>query len=140
MTEILAAETWLYGALAASSSVYSLVGGQSSPRIYADVAPQGATMPYIVFQNIPPGEDWNTQGVRHGAVLTYMVKACAEGEDKASADAILAAVDGVIHNAATSGNGYSINCVRESVFTLPQLVDGASFRQVVGKYQIILRT
>lgn len=41
--------TALYSRLSGGTALTSLIGGTASPRIYKDMAPEGTTLPYVVF-------------------------------------------------------------------------------------------
>lgn len=67
----------IYDALYASSDVVGQVGGTPNPRIYRDLAPQGADLPYYVFQRSGgPGDINDTPKEAHEAL--YLVQGVTE--------------------------------------------------------------
>ena len=67
----------VYDALYANADVVGQVGGTPDPRIYRDLAPQGAELPYYVFQRSGgPGDINDTPKEAHEAL--YLVQSVSE--------------------------------------------------------------
>mgnify|MGYP001454405751 CR=1 FL=1 len=62
--------TALYGRLAGGTALTSLIGGTATPRIYHNQAPDGATLPYVVYNWQGGGYQHTTPSVDVDGVLT----------------------------------------------------------------------
>jgi hypothetical protein len=62
-----------YTKLTGSTALCALVGGTASPRIYNTMAPQNATLPFVVFQK--QGGGHIADNPREYANMVYMTKA-----------------------------------------------------------------
>lgn len=62
--------TALYSRLTSGTALTSLVGGTASPRIYHNQAPDGATLPYVVFNWQGGGYQHSTPSIDADGVLT----------------------------------------------------------------------
>ena len=133
MAETLVAEQWLYSVLAADSQLAAIVG----TRIYAYVAPQGATMPFVVYQN-QAGRDVRGVGpLRLMANLLYVVKVVAQTNSFATLETAANRIDVVLQAASgTNVRGTVIACVREQPFSLVESTNEGQFRHLGGIYRL----
>lgn len=96
-------DTALYQKLASTSAVTSLVGGTAAPRIYESLAPSGAALPYVIFY-LASGVNQNnnpSQGIND----VYRVE--ARGSSRASAEAVMSAINDALHRQALTVTGWS---------------------------------
>ncbi len=138
-TEIGLIDTWLYETLTTSDAVKKLV----STRVYDALAPQGAALPYVVFQLQAPGADSIVVGgYRIAANALYAARGVAQGAGFAAASAIAAAIDGALHGKrATLTGGVVLSCHRERPLKLPPEVaeGGAVYYHEGGIYRLRVR-
>ena len=129
--ELVTIETWLYARLASNA-----VGVAS--RVYADVAPRGATFPLVIFQLQTPGDVMTLNGARIMTQGTWLVKAVMPTQSYADLSAIVALIDSRLHRQryTTAGTGTVLACVRESPFQLNEVTDGLPIKYLGGMYRI----
>lgn len=98
----------LYAQLAtAATTLYSLVVA----RVYDALAPQGAAMPYVVF-NVQAGGYLNLTPTDYGEWV-YQVKGVAASQSVANS--IDSAIATRLHNMALSVSGWTlVSCMREN--------------------------
>lgn len=100
---LLTLENAIYAKLTAGTAVAGLVGGTASPRIYNQIAPSDATLPYVVFflvdGRIPSASP------RQDADYLYQVEAWAES--RATAETVHKAIFDVLDNQAVTVTGWS---------------------------------
>lgn len=141
MNELQAAAKWLYTTLAAHAGVSALVG----TRVYEGRRPPGTALPAIVFQHLG-GADRRAMGAdkRLFSRPVFLVKAIAEGESYASADAIASAIDaalqGVGGTATVGDQDYTIRgCERlEPVRYLEAASDQTRFNHSGGQFRLFV--
>lgn len=149
MTELNAAEKWLFDTLRAYSALTALIVSEASPStygkcVYVDVIPEVAiadsNLPCVLAQHAD-GKDTMTQMQgRNQTDFTFIVKAVTVGNSKQSAHNIAVQIDAAIHNQYNSSyNSYQINCQRTKTFSVPYVEDGKRFNQVGGYYRVIVR-
>lgn len=136
MIEPLRGNEWLYTVLSGDATITGLVGS----RIYDGLAPQGAALPFVVF-NFQGGVDLRGVGtVRVFNSGLYQVKAICQGESYAPAAAIADRIDELIHgNRGSVSDGSVVDCVREQPLTLIEQQNGVQYRHVGGLYRIIVQ-
>lgn len=134
MAETLVAEQWLYTVLSGDTALAAVVG----TRIYADVAPAGATFPYVVYQN-QAGRDVRGVGpTRIMANLLYVVRGVnATTTYTGALETIANRIDAVLQAASgTNTRGVVIACVREQPFKLAESLDTGEYRNLGGIYRL----
>jgi hypothetical protein len=75
----MSAETAIIAALRAASGVTTLVGASTVARIYALFAPNNATLPYIVVQQISGNRDYTHDGLS-GRVTSRWQITCVDDQ------------------------------------------------------------
>jgi len=133
MSELDAIDRWLLAVLSGDGTLTGLV----STRIYDTLAPQGATMPYVVYQN-QAGHDVRGVGPsRIMADVLYVVKAVCEGTSFTPVRAIADRIDTLLQGASGSNvDGTVLACVRESPFSMIETTDGKQYRWRGGVYRL----
>jgi hypothetical protein len=131
VSELSAIDTFIYATLKADSTLTALIGGATTPRIYADMAPQGTPLPYIVFSNQSAVD---LMGVGPGRVWTnalMWIRAIAETTSYGGTIGTLAERIDVVLQAASGSNsaGYIWACVRERPMRLTEVTDGRTYKQ-----------
>lgn len=139
-----ASETWIYSLLAANNDLMEKLGAPATGRnfsIYLDLAPDGATAPYIVYQFIPGMQDDTTQGGRYTVMIQplYLVKVVVEGVDNSLAGEISGLIYDTLHGASATWEGYPMNCIRTEPFAMPFVDKSKQFRQSGGYYRVLVR-
>lgn len=100
----------IYTALAADSALTSLLGGSA---VYHILAPQGATTPYVVFQDLG-GPDSYTYTRRVWTDLRYQIKCVHESNSGLLAGSVMARVDALLTDASLSFGGTAGMIVRRT--------------------------
>lgn len=134
--ESVAADQFVYARLTAAPALLS-------SRIYADEAPQGATLPYVVFNVQGAFDDLTEVGaVRVWAVLLYLVRVIGKGTSYAALQSTADAIDARLHRSSgpAGSTAYVDACVREQPFRLPETTSsGEQYRHLGGLYRLRVR-
>jgi hypothetical protein len=127
--------TALYSRLTGGTALTALLSGTTA--IYDTVAPQGATLPYVVF-NQQAGRTENLDGNRRDDVFVT-VKAITAASLKA-AEAIDAQVDTLLHDSLLTVTGYTALWQRrtESIRYAEPMPGGGHYYHAGGVYRIRL--
>lgn len=133
-TETQVAAAWLYDTLSNDSEVTDLV----DTRIYQDVAPQGSTTPYIVYQASGQANDLMVVGqIRVWSDGLWTVKVVDQSNSYASADAVYTKVDLALHRGdGTATGGIVHTATREQTFSYPEIDQGVHYKHIGGVYRI----
>jgi hypothetical protein len=132
MTELSAADKWLYTVLSGDAQLVGLING----RVFDTLAPESAAFPYVVFQ-YQGGHDVRGNGPTR--VMTnslYLVKAVGRGGSYASLWPIANRLDELLHaqhGANADGQAWA---VREQPFKLLEVDNGVQYRHLGGLYRI----
>lgn len=133
MAETLVAESWLYSVLTGDAGLNTVVGG----RVYSYVAPQGAAMPFVIYQQQGAHDVAGVGPVRIMASMLYTVKVVGEGASFAAIEAAANRIDAVLQAASGSNvRGVVVSCVRESPFSLVESTPQGQFRHLGGIYRV----
>jgi hypothetical protein len=129
-----ALEEAIYDVLSNSTDITEVV----DDRIYAGYAPEGAAMPYIVF-NYVTGEDWLCGGGnnRVGTVARYLIEAYQQGESFPHQLAEL--IDEALNGGQWTDGDVIVDFYRLRPFSQPDNTDGREFRRSGGFYELIVR-
>ena len=128
-----AIETFIMGRLQGSSTLMQAVSG----RIYADMSPQPAVRPYVVFSF----QGWRSFGGLDGgdnAVRAeYLVKVVGEFANSASVQDLSGMVKDILHKSKGGGDGVIIHeCVRDAPIQYPEIVEGKTIYHCGAQYHI----
>lgn len=110
-----------------------------STRVYEDVAPNDARLPYIVWQCQSPPRDVRGVGTFRVMVDTlYIVKGVSQGTSYAPLAPVAAAIDRAMTNSTGSAveDGMVLTSVRNDQFSLREVAEGTEFRHLGGEYRI----
>lgn len=132
--ETLTADRWLYNTLHGDAALMGLV-----EDVYTWPVPQGAALPYVLFQEQSARDVMGMGPHRIWSTGTWLVRAVAEtatwgGDLEAAAnriDALLQAKGGVVVG------GQVFVCVREQPFRLVENANSRSYRHLGGIYRIM---
>ncbi len=135
-------DAWLRSTLAAGTALTSLIGGTASPRIYAGLAPQGASLPFVLYDVQDVRDETGVAGHRGAVRADYLVRAITEDPSFAGAAAIMAQADPLLHQAA--GTVYSgtvavlivQGCVRLEPVRYYEVDAGVRYNHFGGVYRI----
>lgn len=134
MIETLRVDQWLYERLSGDTTLSNLVGG----RIYAYLAPQDATLPFVLYSH-QAGHD--VRGVGPARIMTslvYQVKAVGQGGSFGPLKAIADRLDTLLQGASGSVvDGTVLMCVREQPIEYVEIEDGVQYRHLGGLWRII---
>lgn len=125
-------DRWLYSVLAGDSTLLALITG-----VYADLAPLGTAMPYLVY-GLYDGDDVMTAaGVRIMTAALYQVRVVTDSESYGAIEPAVAQADALLHRASgTVTGGTVISCVREAPLRYTELHQGKMYRHLGGLYRI----
>jgi hypothetical protein len=133
-------DAFIVSRLRADPTIAGIVGRGSAARIFADVAPELATLPVIVFQVQAAGPDTMAVGaVRVQVRPLYLVRAIARQESwQGQLRTLGDRIDAVLHKAALSAtaDGVVWGSVREEAFRLVESEGGVQHRHLGGLYRL----
>lgn len=132
MSEPFVAETWLYGTLAGDAALMADATG-----VYADVAPEGAIFPFVVFTYQSGRDVVTVNGDRIHTWATYQVKAITDRPSYGAVKTIAARIDALLHKAAgATPDGVIFSCVREEPVRYTEIASGKLYRHLGGLYRL----
>ena len=130
-------ETWLLAQLKPGGALDATLKTLGVTGVYGYRRPQNKPGPHVVFSLVVSQDENAGNGTRGATKLTYLVKAVAEGEDSAPADAIMRRVDILLQQKTGSVPGLLIKgCVRELVIKYPEVYEGKVHWHVGGQYYL----
>ena len=136
MNAIEVSETYLYTKLIAAAGLTALV----STRIYADEAPQGTALPYVVFQPFTPADHMLGGGdYIQMTTADYLVKAVTEARGKASVNAIMTQITTALHDQQGTVGALTVDSVEVGILPLPSVESGKQYKTLAGRYRIFIR-
>lgn len=142
MIEIVTANLWLYTKLSGDAQLTAIV----STRIYADVVPDQAVYPLVLFQFRPPGKDLMTLGTtRVFSELSYSVRGVIAAKSYSGLTAVADRIESLLHGASgTTNDGTIFGCVRTSPLALIEQEDAKDgtkidYRHLGGVYRLFVR-
>lgn len=139
--EISRARKWIYDALGADATLTALIGGSVTPRIYFGLAPEGATLPYVIV-NLQASSD--VQGFclpRIATLPLFQVKVVCDGPPTSSVRTIADRIDLILGEAvAEVSQSYVFSGRRESSIEYVEMKRDASsyFTHSGGLYRLIV--
>lgn len=140
MSEPLAADQFITTALKADSALAALIGG-ATPRVYADMAPQGTPatpLPYVLLQMQAATDLMVVGSFRVWTNMLYLCRGLAETNSwGGNLETIASRITAVLHAASgTNVSGVVYSCTREQPFRLVETVDGRVIRHSGGIFRI----
>ena len=131
--ELVGIDGWLYSVMSGDATLHALV----ADRIYADVAPENATFPYVIF-NQQSAVDLDTPGFHHVWVnALYQIVAVTQGSSKSALQPIAERIHTLIQAMrAVTSTTEIVACYRESPFSLSETTDGVRYVRLGGIYRI----
>ena len=122
----------LYTLLNADATLVSL----GSTGAYRLVAPQGATLPYVIFSQMSGVDDYTFDG-RSGRSLLYQVKAVTSGQSASTAEQMAERIDAVLTDGSLSVSGWTVlRCRRESDVLYTETSEGMTYNHVGGLFRV----
>ncbi|MBI4496313.1 MAG: DUF3168 domain-containing protein [Chloroflexi bacterium] len=132
--ESLRIDAWLYSVLSGDATLVSALGGT---KVYSDLAPQDAALPYVVFGQQAPHDVMGVGTARIMVTNVYQVKVVGQGGSYQPLQAAADQVDALLHAASgTASGGTVLACVRDAVIRYTETDDGVQYRHVGGLYRI----
>jgi len=130
------AHEWLYSVLSNDATLNSYVSG----RIYRRLAPEGATMPYVIFQ-YQAGHDVQAVGpYRVMSQLVCVVKAVGLATTYATLKTIADRADALLQAASgTTADGRVLSCVRETPIDYEEVDAGVRYQHLGGQYRLYVQ-
>lgn len=130
--------TFIVQRLQASAAITSAVG----TRIYQDVAPQDATLPYIIFQSTDPSDLRAVGAIRVATNDEWLVKAVAQTASYGGILATLAdAIDAQLHGSdgvhGVVAGGTVLHSYRSKPFRMAEVDNGIQYRYKGGFYRLM---
>lgn len=128
-------EEWIYTTLTGDATLAGLVG----TRVYAGMAPQGATMPYVVFAMANNHDVMGLGGTRIMTDFTYRVEVVGRTDSYSTISPIADGIDTLLHKAsgAAGEDGYVLACQRVQEIAHPEVRDGIAYRRMGAYWHII---
>lgn len=134
MSDLTRVDEWILGVLKNDPQV----GGVLGQRVYADAAPQGASMPMVLFAFLG-GSDKTQTFQRRFTNAIYLVRAVAQSSSYATVEAISDRIDLIltVPNQGTFLRGVLIaNVIREQPHQRKDLENGVPYVYLGGFYRI----
>jgi hypothetical protein len=129
-------DDWLYDTLTASPALAAAAPG----GVHADTAPPGTATPFVVFSLSDAQDVRVVDGSRVLTDATYLVKGVHEGSTYAPLEAVVDAIDAVLHNAqAVTAKGIIVWAVRERPIRYSEDAGGTSYRHHGALYRVQVR-
>lgn len=135
-------DRWIYEKLSSSSAVTALVGGTANPRIYSSLAPQGATLPFIVYDADEGIHETGVKGDTGCVTVDYVVRAVSRADTWGTCASIVEAVDAALHQSSgtvTQGTATVLiinGCVRVRNIRYLELDTGNRYNHMGAAYRI----
>lgn len=126
----LAMDRWVFRLLSQYGGLTSIVG----TRIYRDVAPQGATYPFVVFQALA-SSGTDLQGTPAVTWYDMSVRVVGEAESIVAIDAAAEAVSAALAGQQGSQDGYTLDLWRDGVLGYPETLGGKQFRHMAVRFR-----
>lgn len=128
-TESLLVDAWLVSVLRGDTGAGG-VATLATGGIHQDLAPQGASTPYVTWQHqSPPIDQVEIAGIVVAVEGVLLIKVTAQGESYAPLRPIIERIAGLLHRqSAELSGGRILACVRERAFRQPALIDGVHYR------------
>lgn len=130
MTEQVAADTFLYGALSDPEIVAN--------GVHAGFAPDGTEPEYIVFSTAVSRDVIGNGRTRQYTEIDYTIRAVTI-DDKTRSDAIEESIDLALNDQHVDQNGFHLDCIRLSPLVLVATQTGRNYRYSGGRYRITVR-
>ena len=135
MSSILTADRWVASKLTGDTTLMALVSG-----VWADLAPNSATFPYVVFQTQSPQQPVGT--VNNQVIFfdeSVMVKAVDNQAGYGRLEPILNRVRAVLHNASgTVAGGVVVGCVENGPgVKFSEMTDGKQYRHLGILFRVL---
>lgn len=126
--------TGIYNQLAAGTALTTLIGGTVTPRIYNKLAPDDATLPYVLFSQQAGGP----MNINPSELTENIIFIRAYSSTDASARQVFDAVDGLMHKATLTISGYTnIWCARDTdLDNVENSPSGEKYYMCGGLYRI----
>lgn len=137
MNEISRVKRFIHAALVDSLPVTALVG----ERIFADVQPQPAEWPAVVFGVLSSPDTTANGGTRVVTRPLVLVRAITEGHGQEMAEQLADAIDDALQAAVGQVAGYGAyvaGVVREDAFDMVEESEGKIYRHLGGRYRVAI--
>ena len=136
--EIVMISQWIKDRLEAYTDLDTISTGLTS-RVFDDVAPSGATYPFIVYQVQSAPEVVRGVGSEEVMVDTvYVVKAIAQGTDSSALAPVAEAIRTALHEPTGEAvfGGNILMCRYERSFSMKEVESTKQFRHLGGEFRI----
>lgn len=136
-----AIDTGLYAALTADvgtamGTVTGSLNNLGATAVYRGVAPQTATLPYIVFNEQSGMSEWTFNARTHRTTL-YQVKAVGQGHSASNVSAMSDRLDTLLNDKPLTLSGWTCQRIRrESDIEYTEESEGVLYQHVGGLYRI----
>lgn len=128
----------VYNALTGSTALTTLLaGGTASQSVFQDLAPEGATAPYVVYQTQSPSmPQYVFSRVAYENTI-YAVRGVTQGPSKAAGGTIAAKIDAALNDATLTVSGYTfLKCRRLQDIDYGEIVAGVRVSHIGGAYRV----
>jgi hypothetical protein len=127
MAELVSVSEWLYSVLASNQAGVA-------DRIYGGIAPNSATMPYIVYQYQDGGDvSGANSATRIMGNGRWLVRVIGKTTSSVALETIYDTMHGLLHG--QSGTGV-LGCVKEEPFEMVEVIDDVQYRHLGAIYRI----
>lgn len=121
--------------LIADSAITTALGGQ---RVYSLLAPESATMPYVILQITGGGDDNLSQTAGADVMVSVLCVADTDAGGASAASGVADRVRAVLHDAlpTLSGGWVCYRCQHQSVVLYTETEDRTTYAYAGGTYRV----
>lgn len=124
---------WLVTTLQGDAALAALVG----TRVYRDVAPESAALPFVIFWNTGGHDVLGVGGIRILSELTFTVEGVCDGASATNLEAIVTRLYALLDRASGVTTAARIlSCIREATTDSTDIDGGRLFPRLGGDYRL----
>ena len=134
MSETLVIDRWL------ADTIATALDGIEHGGVFSDVAPPGASLPFVVFSLADSADVYAVGSIRVMTDATYLVKAVGPEASYEQVGALADAIDDALHAASSlTDDGFIVWCHRERPLRYAEEAGDEQYRHLGGYYRIQAR-
>lgn len=140
--ELYEIDRWIRSRLASGTALCDLIGGTAAPRIYSGIAPDNASFPFVLYDIQDTRDAAGIAGERGCVVADYVVRAVTDEPSYDGGAAIMAHVDGLLHQQSGSVVIGTVTvlevlgCIRMHSVRYLEFEEGRRYNHLGGIYRI----
>ena len=133
INEVAEGYEYLYNKLSGDSTLL----GYATGGIWPEMAPPGTATPFVVIGHQSDTDTLTATAIRIMARMYFQVKAVGPVTQSTAIRNAANRIDALLaRTSGTSTNGIILACWRDGALNIPELVDGAVWRNLGGMYRL----